>query len=137
MWRKALITGIALALGVIIFSTNSWAACVQADLKGTWRVYSISADGSGAFWVYGTLVILSDGSLKLGTTFKTVEGDSFTVKGGKLKLSSACVITGSIKLSGGITITVNSGALGKDKSYFTLVGKDNDGEPSMASGIKK
>jgi hypothetical protein len=137
MWRKVLTIFTALALGAILFSNHSWAACTQDDLQGTWRVYTISADRTGSFWLYGTVVVNSDGTIKSGTTFTSDTNDRLTVKGGQLTLSSGCKITGKIELSGGINVNVKQGALTEDGEQFSMVYKSNSVDPGMAIGIKK
>src|SRR5512147_1395800 len=124
MWRKVLTLALGLALSIVIPTACCWSDCSQSDAGGTWRFYAVGADSS-SFYIYGSIQVQSNGAIVSGTTFKNSTGNSFTVQGGQVNVSSTCIITGHIHLSGGITVNVNHGSLGRDKSYFGAVWKNS------------
>jgi len=133
MWRKVLTLGLGLALSIVIPAICCWSACSQSDIGGTWRFYAASGDG----YVYGSLQVQSNGVIVSGTAFKYSDGSSRTVQGGQLNLSSVCIVTGHIHLSGGITVNITHGALESDKRCFGAAWKDSIGSAGIATGMRK
>jgi hypothetical protein len=73
------------------------------------------------------------------TSGKCVDSDGYpsTVLSGKVTLKNDCTASGNLKLSNGYIITIQHGTLGKDKSYFFGVGRDNHGSTYKLDAAKK
>lgn len=120
MWRRFLIIGMVLAVGVIL-APPTWAfdgideefvPCTQIDLEGTWNVEVGVKDeaGSHVCWELCNLTISSTGAVAQGGTYIDCADVSSEVTGGQLTLFYGCLIEGYIETSNG-TVNIGTGGV--------------------------
>jgi len=131
MGRRSLALIVLFALSLTLFAPSAWAACITKNLSGTWYAYlnMTDSDGQTNFWVRGVIKLKSTGSVKLGTTFITDKGDKVKITGGKLSISSACVVIGRLNLksvSSGqkFVCNINHAAMDRGKTVVSGVLKN-------------
>ena len=100
MWRRVVVTGMAFSLTMILFSASAWAICVQEDLEGTWsaRVSTRNSEEKQCFEAC-TIQIGPDGMIEKAGKYVTDDAESAEIVGGKLTITSGCVIEGMIETS--------------------------------------
>jgi hypothetical protein len=135
MRRSILMAIVVLSFILNLLGAYSWAGCVQQDLQGTWDFYSVGGDAASGWSGRGHLKLSSSGKVQSGG-FVTSWGGKFQFLGGKITVSSTCVIKGNIKASNDLTIMINHGTLGKDGLYFSWQWSDNAGSFGVFIGIK-
>ena len=130
--RMGWIVKVALALFVLFGTNQSYAACEQSNLTGTWFFNGLSGDLLLNDWetdfckikVNSTGTILNSGSQ---CKFRTTDGkDSIDVQGGNLAIRSNCSIKGKITVcdSGFCgNLVIDNARLDKGKTVITLVGR--------------
>lgn len=136
--RTSRVTAIAVFVVVLLMASSAWAACLQGDVAGRWRVYINGASEDGGFWTWCSVTITSSGAVT-GGTCRNSDGGSEAVTGGRLNLTSpdACVLKGSLITSRTGTHTITDSALDRGKTVITGVGKDADGSPWTFTGVKR
>ena len=144
------IARVALALFVLFGASQSYAACVQGDLAGTWYFNGVTGDTfAGQFWEtdFCKVRVNSVGTIvksKSQCQYRDYTGkQSYDITGGSLVISSSCKITGKIKydFGGGLTTNFNIDAarLDKGKTVITIAGRASI-DPDIVSfftGVKK
>ncbi len=97
------------------------------DLQGTWAIYSFqvaSAEGL-VYWVYGTIILDTDGNC-IGGEWEAVDGvTTGTFAGGTLSLTSDGKLSGTLKSSNNIVLTIQSGFMDSGKSMAAIVSSPN------------
>ena len=147
--RMGWILNVALALFVFFGAGQSYAACFQSNMTGTWFFNGISGDTFiGAFdeTNFCKIKVNSNGKiLNSGSQCKvrTADGkDTVNVQGGNLDIRSGCGITGKITACVGefcINLVIDSARLDKGKTVITLVGRASI-DPDIVvfwTGVKK
>ena len=118
-----------------IFSLNAAAACAPSfTMGGTWMLYPPSQWSDIA--TSCSLTLNPNGTIKAGVC-NTVGNGTDTSRGvgvaaitaGALSVSAACIVTGSITLESGRSLTLESARL--DISRNTLMGIARDNAPSL------
>ena len=143
MQKKSCFMIMLVALLTVVTATSSWATCALTNLVGNWNFYSIgwdNADGGGfePYWVYGPFTVTSTGTLKTGTTVRDASGGVISLTGGKLAVSSACTVSGTIKLGSGVgTITLKNAAMDSGKTVVTGVYTVTDGSKGFFNLLKR
>ena len=152
MWRKFLVVGLVLGIGMIFLSAPAWAEemideplppkdsladqdeemfipCKQLDLVGNWTGRAAASDE--AFrnhlgWDDFKVKVDADGNIVDGK-YKAFDKNKWKIAGGKLFLSSDCRITGHILSSDGERLDIRNGSI-IGKKLEVVVGRG--GEPS-------
>jgi len=140
---------VTLALIVLLGTSQSYAACLQSNLTGTWYFTGITGDTLLAeFWQTDSckVKVNSTGKIVMSVSqckFRDADGKrNFDIIGGKLALNSSCRITGRIRFSDGVSsayFNIDDARLDKGKTVFTMVGR-LDIDPDIVSfytGVKK
>lgn len=139
--RRSNVSAIATFVVVLLMASSAWAACVQTDVVGIWRVYVNGASEDGGFWTWCSITVNATGAVAAGGTCRNSDGEPRTVTGGHLTLTSAsaCVVKGNLVTSGvnTRTHTISDSALDRGKTVITGVGKDADGSPWTFTGVKR
>ena len=147
--RKLMIIGAILGMS-ILSPISAKASCSQADLKGTWYTYSMSADSYGVSAPQTNrckVVFNSSGSIvasKSSCKLRSYPGlINVNIKGGTIKVNSGCNLSGSVRIfssfAGSGNIKLEYGTVAKDKRTFSVVGYDTS-SPSyitQLNGVKK
>lgn len=142
MRSKAGVLTAALVCISLFMAISAHARCVQSALAGTWNihVWMTSHESGDASWMYCTLTIKPDGTVGPGNCMDDT-GSKSRILGGKLTLSSACVITGFINSQGGGGTadkqTINHGVLTRDGEYAAMLGTSAGGGPFRVDCFKK
>ena len=127
----------AVCLVTFCMVSPSLAGCSLSNLQGSWTAY---LDFGGA-WLYCDLVIKAKGVVGTGTTCTDYTGAKWAIKGGSLKITQACTITGQIKVNstaaGDVTVTVDRGTLAIDKQSAALVGHNSVEQYFSMEAVKK
>ena len=136
MRKMSVILFLFLGLALILCPASIRAACTQVDASGTWRVYTLN-DIPG--WLYCTVRINDTGTVASGTYCINSDGDQIEIDGGKITVSPGCTLKGYFDLSDGYgtKVTIDYGAMGRDKIYVEGVGHDNWQGIFKFSGVKK
>ena len=140
---------VALAIFVFFGASQSYAACSQSDLTGTWYFNGVTGDTFlGEFWEtdYCKVKINSAGKIVKSVSqckFRDFAGKgNFDITGGSLLIGSSCLISGRIKYGFDEFSTyfyVDSARLDKGKTVITMVGRvsiDPD-VVSFLTGVKR
>ena len=110
-----------------------------ADLAGIWHVFTFNDHPSSndPSWTRGTISVNSSGTLT-GGSLTDDTGAVAAVTGGSLSLDGSGVLTGSVTLSAGITVTViiSQGKANAGKTIAPLVGFDSQGYFFQGVAIK-
>jgi hypothetical protein len=110
---------------------------VQNDLKGRWYVYSSWIDDFAEnCWSRALVVIKPDGTIKKSGRFTDCDGGESPITGGKLRVSSNCVVKGKIEVDGG-TAFIDHAALQRDSLFISGVGHDEEGARFTFQGVRK
>lgn len=138
----------AFALFVLFSVNQSYAACEQIDLKGTWFLNGISGDTqflefSETDWC--KVKLGSAGKVKDGSQckFRDDEGVGLVpLQGGNLKLNSSCRITGTLTVCEGEfceTVSIDDARLDSGKTVITMVGRSTSDPTGVffLTGVKK
>ena len=123
---------LALALIVLFGTSQSYAACTQGDLTGTWYLNGVTGDTDfGIFWEIDFCKIKFNSEGKVVRSASQCQyrdyggiGD-LNITGGTLVLTPACNLTGRIRYDDGeITswFNIDAARLDKGKTVMTMVG---------------
>ena len=147
--RTGWIVKVTLALFVLLATSQSYAACSQSDLAGTWFLNGVTGDTLFAeFWEtdFCKIKINSSGKVVRSAsqcTYRDGDGKSnLDVRGGELLVNSFCAVTGKINYCDGdlcVKFQIDAGRLDKGKTVITVVGRISS-LPDIVSfytGIKK
>lgn len=138
----------AFALFAPFAVSQSYAACDQIDLKGTWYLNGVTGDTQLLQFSetdFCKFIIGSAGKVKDGSQckFRDVEGVGIVpFQGGRLTLNSACRISGYLTICEGDLcekVRVDDARLDPGKTVITMVGRSAS-EPNFVfflSGVKK
>jgi hypothetical protein len=133
-FRSAIVTAI---LATLLSALPVWAACTQAHLTGTWRLYAFGAEAPDdvPFWAFCTIRVLAGGAIQSGTVCTYDDESTETVTGGQLTVNNGCVVTGTF-IGDGVT-TIRHATLDRGKRVLMGVAKSDDGGFAMFTGAKK
>ena len=146
--RMGWIVKVALALFVLFGTNQSYAACEQSNLTGTWFFNGLSGDLLLNDWEtdFCKIKVNSEGKIRnTGSQCKFRTADrkgTVNVQGGKLVISSGCAITGKITACEDgfcINLVIDAARLDKGKTVITLVGRVSI-DPDIVvffTGVKK
>ena len=143
MQKKICFMIMLVALLTVVTATSSRAACALINLVGNWNFYTIGWDDADEgwfepYWAYGPLTVTSTGAINTGTSIRTPEGEVISFTGGKLAISSACTVSGTIKLGSGVgTITIKNAAMDSGKTVVTGVYTITDGSKGLFNLLKR
>ncbi len=100
------------------------AICAEANVIGTWKLYSVNNTSGQVGWAKCTMVVVSGGKVKSGSTCSNDLGQSTPIVGNvHLTSASSCTFTGSITYTlNGQVNQVNEATMGEDKRTVTGVG---------------
>jgi hypothetical protein len=107
-----------LVLGLSVMSPAAFAACVQADGAGTWRVFVHANDSA---WLSCNFAVNEAGTINSATSSCKENSGASAKPTGSLKFQSSCRITGTFK-PGGFTFQIVEGQLSRDKITAAGVG---------------
>ena len=139
----------ALALLVIFGASQSYAACTQADLAGTWYMNGVSGNvWWGEFWEtdFCKVRVNSEGKVRNSDSQCQVRDNlgkyTVDIAGGELTIASSCLIKGKIQYCDGeacVNLKIDNGRLDKGKTVLTIVGRDSDNAfvTRFLTGVKK
>jgi hypothetical protein len=97
------------------------AACLQADLAGTWQAYALSHNASTDYWSRCKLTINTSGGIA-NTTCVSPLGNALLTNGhATLSAGSTCTFTAQFTLAGAVNRVVH-GTINRDKLSGTGVG---------------
>lgn len=133
---KRAAVAIAVVIVMLLLSSAAWADCAQSELKGTWQTYQAGVFGGGGFYWQRCSVKLDGKGFVTGGSCRDDFGETFSLTTGRIRVSTACVVTGTAGGPAGIA-TINHGALDKGKTVFMGVLTDSDGGIASIQGVKK
>ncbi len=141
---------LALTIFVLFGAGQSYAACTQSDMTGTWYFNGFSGDTfSGILFETNFCKIRVNSSGKIRNTgsqcnFRDSDGKgpALNVKGGNLTVKSSCAITGRVKICEGedcVDLVIDDAKMDSGKTVVTLVGRASDDVDVVAflTGVKK
>lgn len=137
----------AVALCVLFAVSQSYAACDQIDLKGTWFLNGVTGVPASLQFVetnFCKVIIGSAGKVKDGSQCKfrdDVGVSTIALQGGKLTLSSFCKITGYLEACDGDLcdrVRIDDARLDAEKTVITMVGRTAfDAGVFFVTGVKR
>jgi hypothetical protein len=144
------IAKIALATTVLFGASQSYAACAQSDLAGTWYFNGITGDSyEGYFWEtdFCKIRFNSTGNVVKSSSqckFRDSLGKAtLDIIGGSLALNASCKISGKIKYDLGDGFSTNfvldDARMDRGKTMITMVGRVaiDPAVVSFFTGVKK
>ena len=111
-----------LIFGATAVQGAAMAACLQADVAGTWQAYSLGVGDGGSAWTICRLVVNPRGTA--APTFCTLSnGETVQATRGRLLLrnSANCTFTGEITL-GDVPNRIRHATMSRDKNTVEGVG---------------
>ena len=128
------VASFAVAAIILLAAGQSYAACTQSDLTGTWYLNGVTGDTwFGDFWEtdFCKVRVNSNGKV-VGSSSQCVyrDGlgkDTLNIVGGELLINASCKITGKIRydLGGGLrtNFIVDDARMDNGKSVITVAGR--------------
>ena len=115
-------TAIPAIVASILIPTAVNAACVQADLTGTWQVYSSGWDSPQAYWTRCKMTINANGTMSNGTcTNSAGQSGPMTAASAILTAPSTCTYTAQFRVGGALNRVLHA-TLARDKNTGNGVG---------------
>jgi hypothetical protein len=137
--RRSTIAGVATFGVALLVASSAWAACIQADLTGMWRVHVHGATpGEGSFWTRCAITIAATTGNVSGSC-RTDENVNFNLTG-RLTITiangPACLVTGSVSSPQGVNRILDA-AMDRGKTVISGVGIDPEAERFAFTAVKR
>ncbi|MBI5039890.1 MAG: hypothetical protein HZB57_01355 [Gammaproteobacteria bacterium] len=124
---------VALMLGQALVAANVSAACVAGNIAGTWYTHAAFFDytgASGGDWVRCKLLVNSAGGVSTtASQCRLSSGTSLTVSTGTLRVSTGCVVSGSVTTARNgaafLRMAVQYGQMDASHRSFSALGYDS------------
>lgn len=117
-------------IGLALFTTPVFAACVQQDGAGIWKLYANTTDNAGdTEWVRCTLKLKNTGRLRASSKCTTSDGGTESISG-RIRVRTSCRVHGNLTVDpagAAETLTIVDGQLSPDHAVMAGVGTDTDG----------
>ena len=97
-------------------------------------IFTIDVASEGAYWVYGTGSINSDGHIT--GNYTTPDTSEFMISDGQASLSSSDELTGAFTIDGVATETIQSGFMDQNKSIIVFVGTSDNDQMDLGIGFR-
>lgn len=105
-------TTVLLSVALVLVPVLANAACVQADLAGTWQTYSVVPSN----WIRCRIDVAASSGVAIDASCYSAAGQPIHLLSGQLVISdpSACKFTANFAFSGGAKYRVEHGTLAAD-----------------------
>ncbi|QTA85446.1 YbhB/YbcL family Raf kinase inhibitor-like protein [Desulfonema magnum] len=120
--------------GILIRDGGSFAT---TDLEGVWNGYfwETNTKSGKEYWFYGALEVDNSGNVT-GGDYTSSGGATGTYTGGQLALDENGMLTGTITVEEGVTITVQSGKMDRSKTFGSFASSSDDGTLDIGVLVK-
>ena len=128
---------------IIANAIKTGGSYTTSNLAGTWRYFTFAdtidsvISGGNPVWTTGTVAVDSSGNVTAGT-YADSEGGAATVTGASsFAITGAGIVTGTLVLSSGVTITIVDGQMRDDETFLSMKGSDSNGFRFIGNAVKQ